>query len=183
MAAKLIIQRTDFINALKMLKKCVSPKPAEKAVLSFNDNAFEIKVAGMQVSLEAKGEWSGEAQVGGQILLKLLRVFPPGDPVVIRIVDDNLIINNFSMTCIWVESGWKLPLLPREPSLRELLIFQYESSPDEIKAADLDDKIKQAIIERDKLITSAAEILSPLGVMESDLLPIVKRSIIRERKS
>ncbi len=180
MAAKLIIQRVDFINALKMLKKCVSPKPEEKAVLSFDDNAFEITVAGMKVSFEAKGEWSGEAQVDGQILLKLHRVFPPGDPVVIQIVDDNLVINNFSMTCTWVDTGWKLPLLPRDPTLRELLIFQYESS-DEIKAADLDDKIKQAIIERDKLIKNAVEILSTLGVVESDLLPIVKRSLLRKK--
>ena len=180
LAIQLLIIRSEFINALKTLKKCATPQAGEEAVLAFQDNALEITVTGIKAAFAAEGEWPGEARVDAKMLLELRRAFPSGDPVVLKVVDDRLVINSFSMSCNWQEVGWRLPLLPRNPTLRELLCLQYDAFPHEIAASGLEETIRQAVAKRDDLISRAAEILFPLGVTQQDLLPIVERCIVRE---
>lgn len=178
----LTVERQTLLKALQVLKKSATPQKDEKALLGFADGMLIINVTGMRASIAAEGEWPGEARVDAAMLLRMSRAVPPGDPVIISIADGTLAINTFHIACAWQDAGWRVPFLPRNPTLLDLLRLPYDAFPQEIEASGLGEAVQNAVKERNKRINQALAILSPLGVTLEDLLSIIENCIVRDDK-
>jgi hypothetical protein len=186
--AELVVDRTQFLKALKFVSKGMR-KFAGDASLVFDNGQFCIEAGEVSMTATATGSWPVPIYVRGSWLRQMARTPPASDPVQLKVVDARIFAGRYSVTCALVPRPAEII---EEPSLinKERMIDEAARilKPLRIKRADLDDLIanaphKEEILwspEEKRMATIIAKawlLLAPLGIEMSDIREMVDNTV------
>jgi hypothetical protein len=101
--AMLKVDRTQFLDGLRVLDGMVKRKHQAKAVFAFVDGLLSIKIANTVVEMPAAGQWPGTAKIHARMLFTASP--PPSiDSVTLRVEGNRFFIERLSTLCEWIES-------------------------------------------------------------------------------
>lgn len=174
--------RKDLIEALKPLRRIVRKKDWDSpAVVSMEGQALKVAFVGGAVSIPAEGSWAGEVRVPTLLFVRLAvnlpKGIPAGDPLPIEVREDRLYVGTAWGRCVWQAAfGSEIPL-PLDPDFMTLLKLPSRYSEDRLERAGLLPRVREAQERSRRLVRKAADVLSPLGVTESDLQRLVQERL------
>jgi hypothetical protein len=105
----LTVDRTQFIEGLRILDGMIKRKHQAKAVLRFTGGVLTIRVANTAVDVDAIGEWPGTAKIAFRMLFTMANSPPTVDPVTLAVEGDRLVIERRWTLCEWVASKHVAP--------------------------------------------------------------------------
>jgi hypothetical protein len=148
-----------------------------KAIIGKNGPDLWIRASGVETSVYAEGDWPGEAVIAEAGLRALVSLPLKGDPIVVSMRDDRLVVEGLSFPCEWHPSGSAVVQLPLNPDLREYLVADTQYDEATLRASGVFQQVQDAKAERDKLLREAGKVLAPLGVSEEALMEQVRRAV------
>lgn len=142
----LLIQRADFLGALRTLQTVVGRSKHNAAVLTFRAGELTIDCEGQSTAIDATGEWEARTELPFLLLMKLRRGVPREDQFLLELTEDSVAIGKFRVSAL---------------------------SPEDMEQ-QAHERERQAQEELSRALTDAARILAPLKVGVSDLKRLVE---------
>ena len=176
------VSRAGLVAALNTIRKMRKPRSPGDALVSFADGKIALAVLGLTIRATAEGTWLGQAKIPIAFLTHLTKVPSSlwSDPVPIRVADGRFYIETFYIDCVWEQVEQNRIELPINVTLRRLLAMGFYHSMDAMDRSGLLNDYEDAVRRRDILITRAADILSPLGLTQDDVVRLVEASLRTE---
>jgi hypothetical protein len=175
------IPRSDFLEGLKPLKKYVKPTETGDGLITMEEGQLVVSVVSIRVRFPAEGAWPGTVRVAGRFIAGVSRMPPLDNPMAITVRDGRLAIGNLSTSCTVQQESPAQMLLPLNATdFIELLHLAAEYPADQIEAAGLTGRVREAQARADRLIQQAAVILSPLGITEAEIAALVNSVLTRQ---
>jgi hypothetical protein len=177
------VSRAELRGAMKLLSGMIPKKEPAAAVISFDDGDLLIELPGGAMAVAAVGDWPGTVRVKSEVILRLWRTLPEGDPLQISVRGGRFYVGDgFSVGCeLSSADGYSIGL-PLDPPLWAVLGLKFAHTDDAIEAAGLRPRLHQAEERAAKLIARAVDSLAPLGVGPSDVEAFVE-DVIRRKNS
>jgi hypothetical protein len=182
-AASLSVNREHLLQALKQIKRL--PGIGEQAaVLTYANGELEIDLGGCLFCADAQGDWRGQVTVPFSSIRILATVPPDGEgPILFALDRERLKIGTLVTKCKWDGLTYPRIGLPVGATLLDKLLLRLTHSADDIERSDLTKTVEAAESERDKLIEKAVKVLvevnrivetatnvlQPLGISESKI--------------
>lgn len=102
-SAKIAVDRTQFLDGVRILAGMVVRKRQAKAVFNFGDGFLSVKIANTVIDVAASGEWPGSAKIGAQALFASISPEPSEDPINLTVEGNRMTIGRMSTNCEWIE--------------------------------------------------------------------------------
>jgi hypothetical protein len=154
--------------------------PSEKASLAFDGQYFSIIMLDCAVAMSAQGSWPGTAEVSAKAMEALLRFPPSGNSLEVVCDGKQVRIGTLQVSCVWRPVSHTLSKLPGAPDWIEALSLKYRATHAQIREARLDERIRKADRQLEKLTSRVAKSLAPLGVTEQEVRDLVEASMARK---
>jgi len=182
MPARLELSRADLLQALKQVAVAAKFSKPRQIVFGFDETDLILDCGGATVRATASGEWPGEAVINCAHLLKFGNLFPAGDPILIRVENGRLCIQNWSIDCHWQTPELAILKLPLNASYVDFLRLGLCHTIDHIERSGLRQDYDAAVENRNRHIKVALEQLRELGVTRSDIESLVNQALVRSMK-
>jgi len=174
------VSRSDFRSVLKKLKIANKPMKYGEAVISFDSNELCFQAQGVEVQIHAEGYWPGKARVSLfnlNPLLRLLRLLPAQDPILIRYQDNKLFVQSYTMPCIWQDISPEFVEIPIDIPWTEILKLRYRYTEPQLISSGIMPKLVAAEDKLNNLIIAASKLLKPAGISEDDLHRLAEKKL------
>lgn len=177
--AELKVRRADLLKLLRAMGRFTKASTKDEAILRLSEGMLEIDVNGMAASIPTDGSWNGEARVPAAFLVQIGKGLPKDDPFEIAVRNGRCHIGPLSVMCVWQAVPNERIELPMDAPLPRILALRQGYSAEAIERSGLMKTLAEAEKKRDDIIRSAAKLLAPLAVEESDIERIVAEAVRR----
>lgn len=182
MSYTLHVNQGELLEGLKQITKLVKKKKIGQGVITNENGKLVVYLEGISIEASAEGALPGMVRVDGTVIQKLSKVLPHDNPLTIQLDGEHLFIGSFSIPCHWANVEPNPVQIPMDASLTDILGLELRHSNDEIFKSSLSNKLSDALSERNKLISWAANKLAPLGVTTTDIEELVDKAVRRANK-
>jgi hypothetical protein len=177
MRHELKVNRSELVEGLTKIGKLVKRKTKSDALLNLEDGNLVVLLDGISIKASAEGNFPGLVRIPGSKALTLIKVLPSEDSLTIAHDGERLYVENFSISCTWLDGEPTTIQVPADASVAHLLGVSLKHSEQEISTSGLSGAVHDAQSKRAKLERQAAHVLEPLGVTLSDIQELVERSL------
>lgn len=178
MTANLLVDRTELLDALRLLKRMARTRKHE-AVLTFLDGWLCIELGGYTAKARAEGDWPRRLRLPAGVVAQLAIALPAGDPVHLEVDNGRLRLGSFALSCTVDETDDELLRLPANADMVDVLALAATHSRDRIASAGLLAVLEEAEQRRERAIEQAARLLQPFGVRSEEVRSIVTAALRR----
>ena len=182
MSPWLLVDREEFVQALRLLAKQAKRKNVGDAIFGYSDGMLRVYVGGVSATAAATGDWSGQARVFAGFVLAAAAIDLTEVQVSLRVEGIRLCLERFSADCVWQTDESELIRLPINPSVLDILALTLGRSASDIRRSGIEAATRTAEERRDTLIGQAIASLTPLGVTPTEVNEVVERAILRASK-
>lgn len=179
-----LVPREALRKALLRLKKFANPRKGERALLFTEGEMLRIRTPRLEVSIGVEGDLLVGASIEAQMLIRLHRVLPRDNPLLLQVVGNKLHIGSFSVTCDLVKDPPPFTRPPATPQPTRspvmMLRLRQEHDPTTLALHDLTGEVQGALIERDRRISRALKALELFQVERADLVKLIDECVMRD---
>lgn len=175
--AILHVDRTVLLHELKSWVKIARPKKTEQVVLSFDGELLNMDMSRARIKVPARGSWDRHVRVTALLLVSIVKLPPPGDPITLRVENGRLLVGTTSCPCEWqapVKSLIQLPLYADTPML---LALKLRYTTDQIRTSGLQKAVDEAEEKCNRDIDFAVKGLAKYGIKPTDLRSLVDQAL------
>jgi hypothetical protein len=175
---QLQISHSEFSHALSNLALALPRKGREMDVrIDFDGELVRMTTAGVEVSLDGKGRWSGFVLAPLRPLVQMRSNLPDADPLAIRYSGGRFYVQGWSVSASWHDVGSEPASIPLNPTILHLLQFKASMTEAKLVSSSLRSAVSTAEGRAQKLMLRAQDILRPLGITLRDLEELLDRKI------
>ena len=176
--AQILISRAKFSHALSTLALALPRKRGPMDVrIDFNGSLVRMTTAGVEISVDGNGEWSGFVIAPLHILASLRSKMPDADPLSIRFENGRLFVQSWSIPATWHDLGSQPVRIPLNPPMLDLLQLKASITEEKLVSSGLRSAVRGAEDKAQKMMLRAQDILRPLGISLKDLEEILERKL------
>ena len=180
---QLQVSNSEFSHALSNLALALPRKGREMDVrIDFDGALVRMTTAGVEISVEGKGKWSGFALAPLRPLVLMRSHLPDADPLSIRFSDGRFYVQGWSVPASWHDVGSEPASIPLNPTILHLLQFKASTTEAKLVSSGLRSAVRTAEDQAQKLMLRAQDILRPLGITLRDLEELLDRKLKPPKK-
>lgn len=179
---QLSVDSQTFMTGLRAPCRSIRVKSSEEAILSYDGECLHVDLPGGGMAVPAKGTWPGQVRVPAKWFQMMVKIPPEQDPIVFRVEDNQLHVENTSITCA-VQGSWRAMIqLPVNAPAGMLLAIALRCSPEEIAASGLTERVNKAREQFEQKILIASKSLKDYGLPPDKLRELVLSHIKNDRR-
>lgn len=177
---ELEVSRVDLIAQLKFLSRAMG-KSARTVALRFHEGMLVIEAGESTIEVFARGDWPTPIMGDALWVRVLAKKMPSGDPIRLRVQNERLYANSFSVQCALTLEGLPAVPEPQEPDEKPLILEAarilkpLRLSQDNVEKMVAEARARGNVtwFHHDKkmieIVAKAWKLLAPLGVETGDI--------------